>query len=348
MKTIELHMIQSVPSSNINRGEDGDCKTSIVGGVERQRISSQAWKRPMRMMVQEDAIKNGDPSGLISKVFGDQIINALVAKGEPPENAKMYVSKLGIGYTDESDESDESDDKAALMYMTPNEIHAVVDAYSTFKEKLNKLTIKKSKPVLGDILTDSACRISSDIALFGRMFASAQTLNVYGAVKMNHALSTHGIEMEDDYFTAVDQLNPNGAGHLGNSSYTSSTMYRYVCIDVEQLKRNLGEHGDVNATIKTFIKAAITAFPKGKENVMAAYSRPSYVNVVVKNGQPFTFAGAFENPVKSSNSGYEVSSREAMEAFRDAEYSKGWDDILLNTELKSVGDIDVVINAIGE
>jgi len=336
MNVLELHVLQSVPVNNINRGEDGDNKTVMIGGCERQRVSSQAWKRPIRTMIQDESVRNGDPSGIISRVFGDRIIAELVAEGNSEKDVKKFLDGIKVGYSKDSTEKKNAENKDTLMYLSTDEVDAIKNAFA-----------QEDKKTLTSILKEANCRIASDIALFGRMFASDQQLSVYAAVKMNHAFSTHAIDVEDDYFSAVDQLNPDGAGHLGNQAYTTSTMYRYLALDIDQLRVNLGDGADVNAVIRSFVKAAYTAFPKGKENVMASYSRPFYVRAVVKNGQPEQFSDAFETPVPATVDGYNKTSEERLDAIADDRLNRGWDEILFDGKIERMSDVENIINALG-
>ncbi|MGE4345014.1 MAG: type I-E CRISPR-associated protein Cas7/Cse4/CasC, partial [Geoalkalibacter sp.] len=56
---IEFHILQSFPVTCLNRDDVGAPKTAIVGGVQRARVSSQAWKRPVRMAMHEFGAKLG-------------------------------------------------------------------------------------------------------------------------------------------------------------------------------------------------------------------------------------------------------------------------------------------------
>ena len=46
---VDINVIQTVPSSNINRDDTGAPKSCIYGGVTRARVSSQSWKRAVRL-----------------------------------------------------------------------------------------------------------------------------------------------------------------------------------------------------------------------------------------------------------------------------------------------------------
>ena len=42
---VDIHVLQTVPSSNINRDDTGAPKTAVYGGTTRSRVSSQSWKK---------------------------------------------------------------------------------------------------------------------------------------------------------------------------------------------------------------------------------------------------------------------------------------------------------------
>ena len=45
---IDIHVLQSMPPSNVNRDDAGRPKTAVFGGTTRARVSSQSWKRAVR------------------------------------------------------------------------------------------------------------------------------------------------------------------------------------------------------------------------------------------------------------------------------------------------------------
>lgn len=303
-------MIQSIPSSNINRGEDGDTKTAIFGGTLRQRVSSQAWKRQIRTDIQKYCQENSEDFGILSRKI-EQRIREKCSNVNEKRITKILKDDLKV-------------DGNVLMYLSEKEIQNIADYVNGNSEQ--------SEKELKAIVKDSKSQIAFDIALFGRMFASNPELNVYGAMKVSHAISTHAIELEDDYFTAVDQLESVGAGHIGHTTFTSSTMYRYYAIDLDLLKSNLNGV-DIKPYIELILKSIITSFPKGKENSFVAYTRPSYINIILKNGQPYQFVNAFESPIESDGEGYIKPSIEAYKKFKNSEISVGFDKILLDMEI---------------
>ena len=50
---VDIHVLQTVPPSCVNRDDTGSPKTAVYGGTTRARVSSQAWKRAVRRMFME-------------------------------------------------------------------------------------------------------------------------------------------------------------------------------------------------------------------------------------------------------------------------------------------------------
>jgi CRISPR-associated protein Cas7/Cse4/CasC subtype I-E len=149
-----------------------------------------------------------------------------------------------------------------------------------------------------------------NVALFGRMIAEIKdgAMTVDAACQVAHAISTHRIAMESDYFTAVEELKEvaeqqgvgqdAGAGMIGTVEFNSACYYRYAAIDVGQLVRNLqGEREIAQKAAEGFLAAFIQAIPTGKQNGFAAHNPPSLVFAVVRDGPPISLANAFVKPV---------------------------------------------------
>ncbi|MBQ1388909.1 MAG: type I-E CRISPR-associated protein Cas7/Cse4/CasC, partial [Clostridia bacterium] len=165
---------------------------------------------------------------------------------------------------------------------------------------------------------------SVDIALFGRMAASDPTLNYDAAAQVAHAISTHAVQNEYDYFTAVDDLQTEdnaGAGHLGTIEFNSSTMYRYATVNVSELVKTLGAENTASA-VKKFGQAFIFSMPTGKENTFANRTLPDMVYVTLRSDQPVNLCGAFEMPIKKSDSGYVSASKSRLMEYAQNVYSQ--------------------------
>jgi CRISPR system Cascade subunit CasC len=144
-------------------------------------------------------------------------------------------------------------------------------------------------------------RKAVDVALFGRMLADLPEVNRDAACQVAHAISTHKVDREFDYFTAVDDMgeaDETGAGMIGQVEFNSATYYRYAVIDAGKLLENLqGDRELTLAAIEAFTKAIARAIPSGKQNSFAAHNPPSFVGVALRQGSPFNLANAFEKPV---------------------------------------------------
>lgn len=162
-------------------------------------------------------------------------------------------------------------------------------------------------------------RISADIALFGRMLAEQPGRNTDGACQVSHPISTHKVDMEMDFYTAVDDLNPEeetGAGMMGVVGFNSACYYRYALVDRDQLARNLArkterkngqwvqelrqeDYTEADKVIKAFLEALVYAIPTGKQNSFAAQNLPSFgLFVRRQGGVPISLANAFAKPVR--------------------------------------------------
>jgi CRISPR system Cascade subunit CasC len=160
-----------------------------------------------------------------------------------------------------------------------------------------------------------------DIALFGRMLAEKPELNLDAACQVAHALSTHRVTMEMDFYTAVDDLNPDdtaGAGMMGFTGYNSACFYRYARLDWEQLVKNLGGDKELaQKTVEGFLRATVQAVPTGKQNAFAAQNPPSFLLAVVRDGgMGWSLANAFEKPVRAvRDSGLVAPSVKALDSY---------------------------------
>lgn len=286
---IEFHILQSFPVSCLNRDDTNSPKTCVIGGIERARVSSQCWKRSVRLSLRDFDIK----LGIRTKKVAEGIEKSLKDKGCAEEaviKSAQEVSKLIA--------------EDSLTFFTDKEYEAIADLLLDKKSvKIGDISkvIKKGKiQVLNGL----------DIALFGRMVAKAPSMNVEAAASFSHAISTHSVAPEMDFFTAIDDCKVNnedesGAAHMGVSEYSSATYYRYISLNIEQLKSTLGlEDNDldsIKSAIKAFVKALYVAIPGARQATMSAACPWNYAKVLVRNGHRMQCA--FEKPVLSARTG---------------------------------------------
>ena len=144
-----------------------------------------------------------------------------------------------------------------------------------------------------------------DVALFGRMLADMPEKNQHAACQVAHAISTHAVEREFDFYTAVDDLKPEdtaGADMMGTVEFNSACYYRYAVIDWEKLLANLqGDRELATKGLRAFLQGFVLAEPTGKQNSFAAHNPPEFVAVsVCHDATPRNLANAFETAIRAT------------------------------------------------
>ena len=303
---LDIHILQTVPPSCVNRDDTGSPKTARYGGVTRARVSSQAWKRAVRLMFRDMFSK--DEVGIRTKRVVELVkerITALKPDAEKPEKlAADALSNAGVKLAKDNAGTD------ALFFLSAAQASA-----------LARLAVagENDKNAYKQALKDNP---SVDIALFGRMVASDPSLNYDAAAQVAHAISTHEVRNEFDYFTAMDDLAPEdnaGAAHLDTTEFNSCTMYRYATAGIHELAGHLGAEEAVRAAVN-FVRAFCLSMPTGKQNSFANRTAPEAAYVTIRGDQPVNLAGAFERPVRSFAGGYEEPSEEALAAYAQKTY----------------------------
>lgn len=301
---VDVHVLQNVPPSCINRDDTGSPKTAIYGGAVRARVSSQSWKHEMRKMFRE--IFEEDEVGIRTKKVPEMIAGEIMKKDSGIDEEKaLKLAEKALGYI--GVKPDKNGNSPVLMFFSAAQARALAElAIEGSGDKKEYAAALKAEP-------------SVDMALFGRMVASDASQNFDAAAQVAHAISTHAVHNEYDYFTAVDDLNKDdesGAGHLGTVEFNSATLYRYATVNVRELAKNLGASSA--DTIVGFIEAFIRSMPTGKQNTFANRTMPDFVYIAIRNDQPINLVGAFEKPVSGKNGGYfEESEREFGEYAED-------------------------------
>ena len=302
---VDFHVLQTVPPSCINRDDTGSPKTAIYGGVTRARVSSQAWKHAMRQAFVEESLLDEEDVGKRTKKVTELVekeIAALAPEKDAAKLAKKTLDNAGI-------KNDEKGTKA-LFFISQAQIKVL--AQLAVEECADKKEYKKALSTAP----------SADIALFGRMVADDPSLNFDAAAQVAHSISTHAVQNEYDYFTAVDdcQVEDNaGAGHLGTVEYNSATLYRYATVNVMELERHLGAKKAAEV-VRSFGEAFIRSMPTGKQNTFANRTLPDAVYVTIREDQPVNLCGAFERAVRKSTEGYAEPSKSALQAYAQQLY----------------------------
>jgi len=307
MKLIELHILQSFPVSCLNRDDVGAPKTATFGGATRARISSQCLKRAIRKQAQEMSPKlfAGNRSRLIVTPLADALKKHGVEEAKATDIAKDVGDYLATA--DKAAEKKGELKVKTLMFLSPAEVDAVAKVLAEILKKEPKA--KELEKAVAKACKSAALNDAADIAIFGRMVASDHSLTLEGAGLFSHALSTHKADNDIDFFSAVDDLQPQeqaGAGMTGTLEFTSAVYYRYVGLNLGLLgdDSHLGvlSAEDRRTVIDTFLRAAVLAVPGARKNSMNANTLPGYVLGLVKDkGQPLQLVNAFEKPVRTSS-----------------------------------------------
>jgi len=295
---IEYHILQSFPVTCLNRDDVGAPKTAIVGGVTRARVSSQCWKRQVRLAMQDFGVKLGIRTKKVEKIF----ILACQTAGANETQAAACGKKMADQLSDDT-----------LLFFSDSEAAAFA-AYAAEQEfDDSKLEDKDLTKVAKKALNHAIDAL--DIALFGRMVAKAADMNVEAAASFSHAISTHKVSNEVEFFTALDDRQEEpGSAHMGSLEFNSATYYRYISLDLGQLANTMG-HEDLKKAIAAFTHALFVAVPSARQTTQSGASPWEFARVMVRKGQRLQVP--FETPVKVREGGYLQPSIEALTSYLD-------------------------------
>jgi len=299
---VQLHLLTSYPPSNLNRDDTGRPKTALVGDANRLRISSQSLKRAWRCSETFESALSGH-LGTRTKLMGKQVFAALkeggIAEKSAREWAKEIAKQFGKLKPEKKTENDADLEIEQLAHFSPEEEAAIQALVAT-------LVARKDAPTEAELKLLSQPRHAVDIAMFGRMLADSAEFNVEAAVQVAHAITVHRAAVEDDYFSAVDDLNKRedtGAAHIGERGYGAGLFYLYICIDRELLLKNLG--GDAalaTKALEALMHAVTKVSPTGMQNSFASRAYAGHVLAEKGRQQPRSLAQAFLKPVKPFDS----------------------------------------------
>lgn len=314
---VDIHVLQTVPPSCVNRDDTGSPKTAIYGGATRARISSQSWKRAVRQMFTE--IFPADDLGIRTKRIVSLVAEKIRELGGTEDceaQAKKILEAAGLKIKSLEKGTD------ALFFISNSQAAELAKLAVQDPDTMSEKPSKEARAKAQKALQQSP---GIDIALFGRMVADAPNLNTDACAQVAHSISTHKVSNEYDYFTAVDDLSQDdnaGAGHIGTIEYNSSTLYRYATIAVHDLCKQLKD--DTIEAVCGFARAFVCSMPTGKQNTFANRTLPDAVMVTIRKDQPINLVGAFERPVqagKNNDEGYLHASSKAFVKHTDKLYS---------------------------
>lgn len=312
---VDIHILQSLPPSNINRDDAGRPKTAVFGGVTRARVSSQSWKRAVRRSFEQLI---SDDERAVRTLRAVEVLTPLIKARRPEwsdeqsqERAVEVLKQTGI--TLEVPKKKPKDGEEAkpvtsqyLLFLSRHQLNRLADVAAA---DLNAISKKDAKEAVGG-------NHGIEVSLFGRMVADATDLKVDASVQVAHALSTHAVDIESDYFTAVDDYkeagDDAGAGMIGYIDFDSSTLYRFATVDLTELATSLGSAEVAAKAASAFVEGFATAMPTGKQNTFGNNTLPEALLVQIRKGRSASFVNAFETAVPRSDAGYLKGSADAL------------------------------------
>lgn len=296
---IEFHILQSFPVTCLNRDDVGAPKTAVIGGNTRARVSSQSWKRQVRLSMQDFGIK----LGIRTKQVESLMIDACMAAGATEEKAQKCGEKIAKALSDDT-----------LLFISETEAKAFAEHARELEFDAGKLKDRELARVAKKALNPAVDAL--DIALFGRMVAKAADMNVEAAASFSHAISTHRVSNEVEFFTALDDMQDEpGSAHMGSLEFNSATYYRYISLDLGQLAQTLGEEADLKPAIEAFTKALFVAVPSARQTTQSGASPWEFARVLVRKGQRLQVP--FETAIKAKEGGYLQPSIDALKTYLD-------------------------------
>lgn len=323
---LNIHVLISHSPSCLNRDDMNMQKTAVFGGVRRVRISSQSLKRAMRTSdyfkekVGEPSVRTRDLAQLkldsikaLGKDFDKEIINDVIDrvagtgayKEEKPGKGKKTKSE--IANSEMADASEQEKDTKSGQSVAPWSIAEVRRLCEIVKETKDKKELDKKLKDPAELLKVALSKDALDIALFGRMATSGIMTSIDGAMSVAHVITTHSVDADVDWFTAVDDLaqekGESGAGHLNTQEFGAGVFYRYASINIKQLQDNIGgSREEALKAAKHLVHMLAVVVPDAKQHSFAAHN-PADLVLVSFGDLPLSAANAFEKPVEHDENG---------------------------------------------
>ncbi len=314
---INFHVLISHSPSCLNRDDMNMQKSAIFGGKRRVRISSQSLKRTMRKSdyynqhlgeASTRTKKLSDLKDIVVKRLSDRYKSDLVIKALTVIAGKDMKADVAV----------EGDAVAPWAVEEVAWYCEQVTKHGDDEKNLLKQLKSETEAMRGALAS------GIDIALSGRMATSglmSELGKVDGALAVAHAITTHTVDADIDWFTAVDDLQELGSGHLDTQEFSSGVFYRYASLNIAQMQENLG-----NAPREKVLEIAAhvlhmlaTEVPSAKQQSFAAHNLADLAMVSFSD-IPVSLANAFEEPVKASSGGGFL--KPSIEAFH-----KYWENV---------------------
>lgn len=317
---LNVHALHTLPYSNVNRDDTNSPKTCSMGGVERIRVSSQSWKRVVRLKVEEAL----DAGTVRTRRMATEVREALVGRGWSDNDARRAGRAMMYAYGLEPDVEDDDTNVMLWVPLVAGDLADLAEKHRDVlatvplpepdsKGKIKAPAKKEIQGLLADLVTpvgEILGRRSPTIAMLGRMLADRPDHNIVGLADVMHAFTVHEAVPEFDYFTAVDDLADGpGVAHIGSASYSTGTFYRWTSVNITQLAKVLGRDAAF-AAAREWARLFLITVPDGKQTGTGARTVADLAHVTLRDA-PLNLAPAYDAPVVSDN-GYLVPAANAL------------------------------------
>ncbi|MET7318504.1 type I-E CRISPR-associated protein Cas7/Cse4/CasC [Streptomyces thermoviolaceus] len=312
---LDLSALQSVPAANLNRDDLGSPKQVRYGNATRIRVSSQSWKRAIRLGVEQDLGEKAARTRLVPTKVQD----ALQSAGWPADLAAFAGSQVAASAGKKGIGTESAGHTSVLLFLPEAAIDELAAVCNEHRDALEAAQGKKKpgKVLPPDRIEAILKRRTASISLLGRMLAELPDTNVDAAAQVAHAFTTHAAEPQRDYFTAVDDWlgeAETGSGHLDTAEFSAGVFYRYATVNVADLVTNLnGDAKTARTVLASFAEHFLLSLPQAKKNSTAPHTVPDLAYLAVREHRPLSLAAAFETPVTSEpDGGFSQPSRKAL------------------------------------
>ena len=345
---LQIHTLHNYSATLLNRDDAGLAKRLPYGNAIRTRISSQCLKRHWRVADDAFALKNLNvPMAVRSRAFVERIESAMLAEGVDSETANAVASALRDALkkpldklikdagkpkkktkktegadteaVDDSAQGSDSEQKQAILlgvaeyeYLTQICLQVAKATSAAEARKDLLLRLKAEHENWKQIPLNSGL----ESALFGRMVTSDVLASRDAAVYVAHAFTVHEAQVENDYFTVVDDLlreaGEAGSAGIFDTELASGLYYGYTVVDVPQLIANLeGEEiGDWTSAapeqralaarvVQSLLHLVATVSPGAKRGSTAPFEWAKFMLVEAGDWQPRSLAGAFHSALST-------------------------------------------------
>ncbi|MEU3466088.1 type I-E CRISPR-associated protein Cas7/Cse4/CasC [Streptomyces sp. NPDC006733] len=318
---LDLHALHPVTASNMNRGESGQPKMIRLGDADRGMVSSQAWKRPIRLELEEELGEAAARTRMIPLAVADTLRDL----GWPEDLAHFTAAQIPrSAKTDGLKTNPEEGHRTqAMLFLPADTAGRLVEICAAHRGELEAALAEQAQtgraapPVLpARQIAAELTRRTATINLFGRMLAEIPTGHVEGAVQVAPAFTVHKAHLQPDFFTAGEDWprpHERGSAHMQTAFLTAGVFYRFATVNVTALIGNLdGDTAAAAKLIDLFVFAFAMTMPKGKQNSTAHHTVPDLVHYVVRDRRPISYGAAFEQPVTARSQGHLLPARQAL------------------------------------